>query len=81
MDTELIYFHAEWCGNCDEQRAVIEEINGVDIVSHDVETDRGTAKANEYSIRSLPAVVIRRDGRVIQVYNGFTPKHEIENAL
>ena len=72
------YFHAEWCGPCDQQKSIITEIETE--TNHDVERidiEENQQKANEYNVRSLPSVIVEKDGVVEKQFTGVTDKNSI----
>ena len=64
----LIDFWAEWCGPCKEVSPILEEIStemsdSIKIVK--VNIDENPTIAQEYNIRSIPALMIFKDGKRI----------------
>ena len=80
----LIDFWAAWCGPCKAIAPVIEEIaqeyNGkIKVGKLDVDQNQKTAM--EYGVRSIPTMLIMKDGEVINQIVGAVPKENITNAL
>ena len=60
----LVDFFATWCGPCKMQSAVLEEIeNEVKIVKVDV--DQHESLAREYSVMSIPTLILFKDELII----------------
>ena len=83
MTVRLLDFYADWCGPCKNQDPILEELSGdypdVDFEKVDVEADQETA--NEYSVRSLPTLVVENDDGVVQRFVGVTQRDDLEEAL
>tara|TARA_B100000686_G_C16799834_1_gene985130 strand:+ start:1134 stop:1538 length:405 start_codon:yes stop_codon:yes gene_type:complete len=80
----LIDFWAAWCGPCKAIAPVIEEIaqeyNGkIKVGKLDVDQNQKTAM--EYGVRSIPTMLIMKDGEVINQIVGAVPKENITDAL
>ena len=80
----LIDFWATWCGPCKAIAPVIEEIaqeyNGkIKVGKLDVDQNQKTAM--EYGVRSIPTMLIMKDGEVISQIVGAVPKENITKAL
>lgn len=80
---EVKRFHAEWCGPCRMLAPVMERIKpkfeGVSFVDIDVDTQ--FEEASKYSIRSVPTVIIEKDGKEVQRFAGLQSEMAYTNAL
>ncbi|SDZ93595.1 thioredoxin [Haloplanus vescus] len=83
MTVRLLDFYADWCGPCDAQEPILEEIlddyGSVEFEKIDVEQDQDTA--NAYQVQSLPTVVVENDDGVVEQFVGVTQRPDIEDAL
>jgi thioredoxin 1 len=83
MTVRLLDFYADWCGPCDAQEPILEELvadyGNVEFEKIDVEQDRDTA--NAYQVQSLPTVVVENDDGVVEQFVGVTQRPDIEDAL
>ena len=83
MSVRLIDFYADWCGPCKNQDPILEELSedypDVEFEKVDVEADQETA--NDYSVRSLPTLVVENDDGVVQRFVGVTQRDDLEEAL
>ena len=80
----LVDFWAEWCAPCRALGPVVEEIAGdfegravVGKVDVDVEQDL----AREYGIRSIPTLLVFRNGEIADRVVGIAPKQRLAEAL
>jgi len=79
---QLLYFTAEWCGVCNQQKPIVEEIEeetGINVETIDVEEHTDTA--NKYNVKSLPQMVLKDGETVIKKFTGLTHREEIEAAV
>lgn len=80
----LIDFWATWCGPCRMVAPVIDELaNEYDgkakICKLDVDNNQGTAQ--KYGIRSIPTLLIIKNGEVVDSVLGAVPKQQIVDKL
>ncbi|GAB3326335.1 thioredoxin [Haloplanus rallus] len=83
MTVRLLDFYADWCGPCDAQDPILEELaedyGDVEFEKVDVEQNQDTA--NEYQVQSLPTVVVENDDGIVDRFVGVTQRPDIEDAL
>ena len=74
--TVLIDFNAGWCGPCRMLKPVIrqlsDELDGVKIVSVDIDENDGLA--DKYEVTGIPCLVLVKNGEEIDRHVGFLPK-------
>jgi len=80
----LIDFWATWCGPCKAIAPVIDEIAGeyngkVKVGKVDVDQNQDTAM--KYGVRSIPTLLIMKDGKVVNQIVGAVPKGNITTML
>ena len=78
----LVDFWAEWCGPCKAIAPSLEEIsnemaNKLKVVKINVDENPATSQA--YSIRSIPALMIFKNGEKVSEKMGALPKSALEN--
>jgi thioredoxin 1 len=84
MSVRLIDFYADWCGPCKTQDPILEELKeawGDRFDLERVDVDESQEVANQYSVRSLPTLVVENDDGVVERFVGVTQREEIEGAL
>tara|TARA_B100000686_G_C16601427_1_gene868865 strand:+ start:720 stop:1040 length:321 start_codon:yes stop_codon:yes gene_type:complete len=80
----LIDFWAEWCGPCKMIGPILEEISEelddkIKIVKIDVDNNNQTAM--KYSIRSIPTLMVIKDGIVQGQHIGAASKAQIQEFI
>ena len=86
MDSEktvLLDFWAPWCAPCRMVVPIIEEITGErpDIKVGKINVDEEPELANKFSIMSIPALVVMKNGKIVQQVSGARPKNAILEML
>ncbi|ERG89237.1 MAG: thioredoxin domain-containing protein [halophilic archaeon J07HX5] len=76
-------FYADWCGPCESQEQILEEVEQEydDVEFERIDADEHQDIANEYQVRSLPTLVIERDGEMTERFVGVTQAGQIEEAV
>ena len=80
----LVDFWATWCGPCRMVSPIVEELAGeydgrAKVGKLDVDSAQKTAQ--EYGIRSIPTLLIFREGKVADQVIGAVPKVQITEKL
>ena len=80
----LVDFWAEWCGPCKMIGPILEELavemDGKIVIAK-VDVDSNTQTAMQYSIRSIPTLIIIKDGIVLAQHIGAASKAQLENFI
>jgi thioredoxin 1 len=76
-------FSAVWCGPCRALTPVMNEIKGnysnVNFEEYDI--DEYSDITEEYGVRSVPTVIIVKDGIELQRFTGLSSKMAYVNAI
>jgi thioredoxin 1 len=80
----LVDFWAPWCPPCRVINPILEQLaeahgDGVKIVKLD--TDSNVRTMSRYNVRSLPTLLLFRDGKVADQIVGAVPRERIEALL
>jgi thioredoxin 1 len=76
-------FSAAWCGPCRALAPVMNEVKSQfsNVVFEDYDVDVAYDEATKYGIRSVPTVVIEKDGKEVERFAGAAAKMTYVNAL
>ena len=78
----LVDFWAEWCGPCKKVSPILDEISKEHgILVGKLNIDENPVKTVEYSVSSIPTMVLFEDGVVIKTIIGAKPKHKMLEEL
>ena len=80
----LVDCWAPWCGPCRTIAPILDELadkyaGGVKITKLNV--DENPLIASQYSIQSIPTMLLFKDGKLVNKLVGALPKEEIERHL
>lgn len=82
-DLVLVDFYADWCGPCRMLAGQLEELSNnraeTKIIKINVDENQNLAK--KYGIMSIPALMLFKDGKLLDNKLGFMPKELIEKWL
>jgi thioredoxin 2 len=72
----LVDFYADWCGPCRMVAPLVDEIAHANVgrmLVAKVDTDRAQGVAAKYGIRSIPTLIVFKDGAEVERSVGFEP--------
>jgi thioredoxin 1 len=80
----VVDYTASWCGPCRLTAPLIDQLateyeNRATVVKIDI--DKAKENAKKYGIRSIPAVLVFKDGEVVENIVGKQPYETFSNAL
>lgn len=75
----LVDFWAVWCGPCQMQAPIIEELANEldDVTIGKVNVDEQQEFAAEYEISSIPTIMLFKNGEVVETLVGYQAKESL----
>lgn len=80
----LIDFWAEWCGPCKMQSPIIEEMDEESdgsVKYFTLDVDANQEIAGQLGIMSIPTLLVKKDGQVVDAMIGYHSKEQITEKL
>lgn len=80
----LVDFWAEWCGPCRMVGPVVDELAGEfegQAKIGKVDVDNNPKISSKYGIRSIPSLLIFKNGEVVDQIVGAVPKAQLKKQL
>lgn len=75
----VVKYFAEWCGPCKMLKPVLATVSGEmkDVAFYAIDIDKFRNQAVDAGVRSVPTVVIYKDGEEVERQSGYQPKDKI----
>ena len=80
----LLDFYADWCGPCQVIKPIIDELANDfkdKAIVGKVDVDESAELANKFGVRSIPTLLLIKNGEVVERKVGVVPKAELADLL
>ena len=75
------YFSATWCGPCQTFKPVMNEIASEGYSVQFIDIDQSPNMATQFSVMSVPTVIIEENGIEVDRFVGSIPKQQVLDRL
>ena len=82
-NTVVVDFFADWCGPCKMLSPVLERLDAMnpDVDFYKVNIDENPSLADEFEVRSIPNVVIFKNGQAADRSIGFVSEQQLQEII
>lgn len=80
----LVDFYADWCGPCKQQEPILKQLTdraGDKVRVVKINVDKAQKAANQYQIRSIPTMIMFKDGKIVWRQSGVQPLQTLEGLV
>lgn len=80
----LVDFYADWCAPCRAMKPVLEDLKaqmGEELSIFKIDVDKNQAIAERFAIRSIPTLILFKNGEPVWRKSGMASSVELQKAV
>jgi thioredoxin 1 len=80
----LVDFYADWCAPCRAMKPVLEDLKaqmGEELSIFKIDVDKNQSIAERYAIRSIPTLILFKNGEPVWRKSGMASSVELQKAV
>lgn len=80
----LVDFYADWCAPCRAMKPVLEDLKsqmGEELSIYKIDVDKNQSIAERYAIRSIPTLILFKNGEPVWRKSGMASSVELQKAV
>jgi len=80
----LVDFYADWCAPCRAMKPVLEDLKvqmGEELSIFKIDVDKNQAISERYAIRSIPTLILFKNGEPVWRKSGMASSVELKKAV
>ncbi len=80
----LVDFYADWCGPCKQQAPILKQLTdrvGDKVRVVKINVDTAQAAASKYQVRSIPTMILFKQGKILWRQSGVQPLQTLEGLV
>jgi thioredoxin 1 len=80
----LVDFYADWCGPCKQQAPILKQLTdrvGDKVRVVKINVDNAQKAADQYQIRSIPTMILFKNGKIVWRQSGVQPLKTLEGLV
>ena len=78
---KLVDFYADWCGFCQKQQSVLDELSQNGFWIGKLDCDNNSEIAKRYGVTGLPTMILFKNGKIAAQITGYHTKSQLLDKL